>query len=98
VFNLPHTVARSTLLDASPKEVWAALTDETALREWLADEVELEPREGGAIVCRYEDGEERHGEVELVEEADGWRFAGGARGRARAGWSSCSTPSPAAPG
>jgi uncharacterized protein YndB with AHSA1/START domain len=74
VFNLPHTVARSALLDASPEEVWAALTDETALREWLADEVELEPREGSEILCRYEDGEERRGEVELVEEAERLAF------------------------
>src|SRR5262249_54055967 len=47
-----------------------------------ADEVELEPHEGGAVVCRYEDGEERRGEVELVEEAERlafrWRRGAGA--------------------
>jgi uncharacterized protein YndB with AHSA1/START domain len=81
VFNLPHTVTRSVLLTAAPEEVWEVLTDETALGEWLADEVELEPREGGELVCRYEDGEERRGEVELVEEAERlafhWRREGG---------------------
>jgi hypothetical protein len=66
VFNLPHTVTRSVLLDSAPAEVWEALTDETALSEWLAPEVELEPREGGRVLCRYEDGSERRGEVELV--------------------------------
>jgi uncharacterized protein YndB with AHSA1/START domain len=82
VFKLAHTVSRSILLDASPEQVWEALVDPTALAEWLADEVELEPYEGGELVCRYEDGEERRGEVELIEEAERlafqWRREGGA--------------------
>jgi uncharacterized protein YndB with AHSA1/START domain len=81
VLNLPHTVTRSVLLPAAPAEVWEALTEESALREWLAAEVEIDPREGGELVCRYEDGEERHGEVELVDEAERlafhWRREGG---------------------
>jgi uncharacterized protein YndB with AHSA1/START domain len=81
VLNLPHTVTRSVLLPAAPAEVWEALTDAAALREWLAAEVEIEPHEGGELRCRYEDGEERHGEVELVEEAErlafNWRREGG---------------------
>jgi uncharacterized protein YndB with AHSA1/START domain len=63
-------VTRSVELDAPPAEVWDALTEEALLREWLADEVELEAEPGGEIVCRYADGEERRGEVELVEEAE----------------------------
>jgi uncharacterized protein YndB with AHSA1/START domain len=74
VFNLPHTVKRSVVLEAAPEEVWEAVTDEARLSEWLAPEVELEPREGGELRCRYEDGEERHGEVELVEEAERLAF------------------------
>ncbi len=73
--NLPHTVERSVLLDAAPAEVWEALTDPAALLgEWLADEVELDPREGGELVCRFGDGEERRGEVALVEEAERLAF------------------------
>jgi uncharacterized protein YndB with AHSA1/START domain len=63
-------VTRSVDLDAAPAEVWDALTEAGLLEEWLADEVELEAEPGGAIVCRYADGEERRGEVELVEEAE----------------------------
>jgi uncharacterized protein YndB with AHSA1/START domain len=63
-------VTRSVDLDAAPAEVWDALTEAALLGEWLADEVELEAEPGGAIVCRYADGEERRGEVELVEEAE----------------------------
>jgi uncharacterized protein YndB with AHSA1/START domain len=78
-------VTRSVELDAAPAQVWDALTEEALLGEWLADEVELEAEPGGAIVCRYADGEERRGEVELVEEAErlawSWRREGGAPSR-----------------
>jgi uncharacterized protein YndB with AHSA1/START domain len=73
-------LTRSVELEAAPAEVWDALTEEALLREWLADEVELEAEPGGEIVCRYADGEERRGEVELVEEAErlawSWRREG----------------------
>ncbi len=73
-------VTRSVDLDAAPAEVWDALTEAALLREWLADEVELDAEPGGEIVCRYADGEERRGEVELVEEAErlawSWRREG----------------------
>jgi uncharacterized protein YndB with AHSA1/START domain len=71
---LPHTVTRSVVLDVPPERVWEAITDEGALSEWLAPEVELDPREGGEVLCRYEDGSERRGEVELVEEAERLAF------------------------
>jgi uncharacterized protein YndB with AHSA1/START domain len=63
-------VTRSVDLDAAPAAVWDALTEAALLTEWLADEVEIEPEPGGEIVCRYADGSERRGEVELVEEAE----------------------------
>jgi uncharacterized protein YndB with AHSA1/START domain len=73
-------LTRSVDLDAAPAEVWDALTEEALLGEWLADEVEIEAEPGGAIVARYADGEERRGEVELVEEAErlawSWRREG----------------------
>lgn len=72
---LAHTVTRSVVLDAAPAEVWEAITDEQLLSEWLAPEVELDPEEGGEVVCRFEDGEERRGEVESVEEAERLAFS-----------------------
>jgi uncharacterized protein YndB with AHSA1/START domain len=78
-------VTRSVELDAAPAEVWDALTEDALLAEWLADEVEIEAEPGGQIVCRYADGEERRGEIELVEEAErlawSWRRDGGAPSR-----------------
>lgn len=66
-------VERETLVEASPDEVWEALTDEDRLEEWLAPDVELDPTEGGEIVVR--DGEdERFGTVETVEEAERFAF------------------------
>jgi uncharacterized protein YndB with AHSA1/START domain len=35
-------VERETLVEATPEEVWAALTDEDRLEEWMAPEVELD--------------------------------------------------------
>jgi uncharacterized protein YndB with AHSA1/START domain len=60
-------VERETLVEATPDEVWEALTDEDRLEEWLAPDVELDPVEGGEIAVR--DGEdERTGVVETLEE------------------------------
>jgi uncharacterized protein YndB with AHSA1/START domain len=74
VSNLAHTVKRTVLLDAEPAAVWEALTDEGLLSEWLASEVELDPREGGELICRFDDGEERRGEIAVVEEAERLAF------------------------
>ena len=64
---------RDTLVEASPEEVWEALTDEDRLEEWLAPDVELDPTEGGEIAVR--DGEEeRAGTVETVEENERFAF------------------------
>jgi uncharacterized protein YndB with AHSA1/START domain len=66
-------VERETLIEASPDEVWEALTDDDRLEEWLAPEVELDPHEGGEIAVRDGD-EERHGIVETFEENERFAF------------------------
>jgi uncharacterized protein YndB with AHSA1/START domain len=66
-------VERETLIEASPDEVWEALTDEDRLQEWLAPDVELEPHEGGEIAVG--DGDERRsGIIETVEENERFAF------------------------
>ncbi len=60
-------VRREAEFEASPGELWEALTDERLLSEWLADEVELEPVEGAPLRVRDGD-EERAGIVTRVEE------------------------------
>jgi uncharacterized protein YndB with AHSA1/START domain len=66
-------VERDTMVEASPEEVWEALTDEDRLQEWLAPDVELDPTEGGEISVRDGD-EERAGIVETVEENERFAF------------------------
>ena len=66
-------VERETLVEASPDEVWEALTDEDRLEGWLAPDVELEPYEGGEIAVRDGD-DERNGTVETVEENERFAF------------------------
>jgi uncharacterized protein YndB with AHSA1/START domain len=66
-------VERDTLVEASPEEVWEALTDEDRLEEWLAPDVELDPVEGGEIAVR--DGDDhRNGTVETLEEGERFAF------------------------
>ena len=61
-------VVREIELDADPEDVWSALTDETQLEEWFANEVELDPTPGGRGVFRWDNGETREAVVESVEE------------------------------
>ena len=62
VRDLPH----------NPENVWKALTDPEQLEEWFANDVELDPREGGEGVFRWDDGEERH--TTVIEAAPGERL------------------------
>jgi uncharacterized protein YndB with AHSA1/START domain len=66
-------VEREAVLDATPEEVWEAITDEDRLQEWIAEEVELDPVEGGDASFRSEDGE-RSGTVQTVEEEERFAF------------------------
>jgi uncharacterized protein YndB with AHSA1/START domain len=68
-----ETVERETVLPAGPDEVWEALTDDDRLEEWLGDDVELDPVEGGEILVEDEDGE-RTGTVETVIERERLTF------------------------
>jgi uncharacterized protein YndB with AHSA1/START domain len=67
-------VERDLILDVPAGEAWRAISDEAMLREWLAPEVALDPRPGGALLCTLADGEERSGRVELVEEGERLAF------------------------
>ncbi len=62
-------VRRETVFEAERDEVWHALTDPERLREWFANDVELDVRPGGAGTFRWGDGSVRYARVERVEEA-----------------------------
>jgi uncharacterized protein YndB with AHSA1/START domain len=60
-------VTRESEFPVPPDEVWEALTDPGQLEEWFANDVELDPREGGAGVFRWENGEEKRATVVVAE-------------------------------
>src|SRR4051794_26736921 len=60
-------VEREVTFPAEPAEVWEALTDPERLEEWFANDVELDAREGGEGVFRWDDGEERRATVVVAE-------------------------------
>jgi uncharacterized protein YndB with AHSA1/START domain len=69
------TVRREIVLPVERERAWALLTEPAELREWLADEVELEPEEGAPVRATWiASGEEREGVVEEVEDRRRLRF------------------------
>ena len=68
------TVRREIVLPVERERAWALLTEPAELREWLADEVELEPEAGAPLRVAWAGGEAREGVVEEVEEERRLRF------------------------
>jgi uncharacterized protein YndB with AHSA1/START domain len=60
-------VTREIVFPDSPDEVWKALTEPEQLEEWFANDVELDPREGGDGIFRWDDGAERRAKVLVAE-------------------------------
>jgi uncharacterized protein YndB with AHSA1/START domain len=54
-------------LEATPAEVWAALTEHEQLGAWFGGDLTLEPRPGGRVSLLGDDGERRHGTVEAID-------------------------------
>jgi uncharacterized protein YndB with AHSA1/START domain len=65
---LMPSVRREVTLPVEPERAWELITDPGELEGWLADDVELDPEEGGEVRVEWEDGERREGVVEEVEE------------------------------
>jgi uncharacterized protein YndB with AHSA1/START domain len=60
-------VVREIVFPSTPDEVWQALTEADQLEEWFANDVELDPRPGGAGVFRWDDGDERRATVVVAD-------------------------------
>ena len=65
---MPETVTREIVLPLRRDEAWRVVTEPDHLREWLADDVEIDLVEGGRIELGWEGGASRRGVVETVEE------------------------------
>ncbi len=61
-------VHRAVVLPISREQAWQAVTDPDQLACWLADDVELDPREGGAARFAWDDGSARVGVVDEIAE------------------------------
>jgi uncharacterized protein YndB with AHSA1/START domain len=61
-------VHRAIVLPIPRERAWDAVTDPEQLACWLADEVELDAREGGAARFAWEDGTTRVGVVDELSE------------------------------
>lgn len=70
----PMSCIKEVLLPVDADEAWDAVTAPEALEAWLADEVELDLREGGTATFTLPDGERRQAIVEEVAEGERWSF------------------------
>lgn len=61
-------MTREVELDCDPERAWQALTEESELSEWLGGEVEADLTPGGEITVREDDGSEKTGFFEAIEE------------------------------
>src|SRR5918992_5048330 len=68
------TVRREIVLPVERERAWELLTEPGELREWLADDVELEPEAGAPLRVSWHSGEAREGVVEEVDERRRPRF------------------------
>lgn len=55
------------LYDATPEELWSALTDPEQVRGWLADASRFQLEVGGDVHLDFGDGDEVHGEIRELE-------------------------------
>src|SRR3954469_19828636 len=65
---LMPAVTREVVPPVDPGRAWELITDPDELEGWLADDVELDPEEGGEVRVEWDDGERREGIVEEVDE------------------------------
>lgn len=61
-------VTRTIVLPVTRDEAWEALTEPARLREWFANDVELDVRPGGEGMFRWDNGESRRAVVDEVAE------------------------------
>ena len=70
----PMSCIKEVLLPVDADEAWDAVTEPDALERWLADEVELDLREGGEATFVLPGGERRQAIIEEVRDGEGWTF------------------------
>ena len=96
---MSESVTREVVLPLERDEAWRVVTEPDHLREWLADDVEIDLVEGGLIELGWDGGGRRHGIVETVEEHEpASPSSRRASRRSRPTWRRAAPPSAAGPG
>jgi uncharacterized protein YndB with AHSA1/START domain len=67
---MSESVTREIVLPLERDEAWRVVTEPDHLREWLADDVEIDLVEGGRIELAWEGAGGRTGTVETVDEPE----------------------------
>jgi uncharacterized protein YndB with AHSA1/START domain len=67
-------IEREITVPVEPDRAWRLVTEPEHLEQWLAPEVELEPRPGGDVRVVEPDETERRGVVEVVDAPRRLRF------------------------
>lgn len=70
----PMSCIKEVVLPVDADAAWDAVTEPDALEAWLADEVELDLREGGEASFVLAGGERRQAVVEEVRDGESWTF------------------------
>ena len=64
---IPHAVEREVVIEAPLDVVWRVVTDPEHIRQWFADEAEVELRVGGSGRMRFKSGDSYQLQVEALE-------------------------------
>ena len=64
---IPNAIEKEVVIEAPPEVVWRVVTDPEQIRQWFADEAEVELRVGGSGRLRFKSGDSYQLQVEALE-------------------------------
>jgi uncharacterized protein YndB with AHSA1/START domain len=64
---VPDRISREVVIDASPNEVWAIVTEPSHVARWFSDEAEIDLRPGGAMLLTWHGHGTYRGRIDAVD-------------------------------
>ena len=64
---MPDGISREVVIDASPDEVWAIVTEASHVARWFSDEAEIDLRPGGAMLLTWHGHGTYRGRIDAVD-------------------------------
>jgi uncharacterized protein YndB with AHSA1/START domain len=64
---IPNAIEKEVVIEAPPEVVWRVVTDPEQMRQWFADEAEVDLRVGGGGRLRFKSGDSYQLQVEALE-------------------------------